>query len=90
MTKLSRLLLRSLGFGLLGLNSLHGAEYFVSPSGNDKHPGTLEKPFQSIQYAVKKLNPGDTLNIDRACIRNRDPEQIGDRQEAHHDPGLRA
>ena len=30
----------------------YGAEYYVSFDGNDKNPGTLIKPFRSIQKAV--------------------------------------
>jgi hypothetical protein len=37
-------------------------EYYVSNSGNDGNPGTdIEKPFLTINHAVKALNAGDTL-----------------------------
>lgn len=40
-----------------------GAEFFVSPNGDDANPGTLSEPFATIAAAVEKLNPGDTLLI---------------------------
>jgi len=41
----------------------YGAEYFVSPDGNDKNPGTLIKPFRTIQKAVKLVKSGDICFI---------------------------
>ena len=41
----------------------YGAEYFVSPDGNDKNPGTLKKPFRTIQKAVKSVKSGDICFI---------------------------
>lgn len=38
-----------------------GKELFVSPTGKDSHPGTLNKPMRSIQKAVLKLQPGGTV-----------------------------
>lgn len=41
-----------------------GREYFVSPRGSDKNPGTSEKaPLRKISTAVKKIVPGDTVTI---------------------------
>lgn len=37
--------------------------YYVSNSGSDNHPGTLEKPFMSIQKAVNIMKPGDVCRI---------------------------
>ncbi len=37
--------------------------YYVSPEGNDSNPGTRNKPWKSISYAVTHLSPGDTLVI---------------------------
>ena len=38
----------------------HGAEYFVSPSGDDANAGTREAPWRSIARANEALGPGDT------------------------------
>ena len=34
---------------------------FVSPTGNDANPGTIDQPRQNIQGAVNAANPGDTI-----------------------------
>ena len=39
------------------------AEFFVSPTGSDKNPGTLEKPFATVQRAQDAVAPGDTVFI---------------------------
>ena len=41
----------------------YGAEYYVSFDGNDKNPGTLIKPFRTIQKAVKSVKSGDICYI---------------------------
>ena len=45
------------------LTSGYSGEYFVSPDGNDKNPGTLIKPFRTIQKAVKSVKSGDICYI---------------------------
>lgn len=37
--------------------------FYVAPGGDDAAPGTLEKPFATIQHAVNKLKRGDTCYI---------------------------
>jgi hypothetical protein len=37
------------------------ATYYVSPSGDDGHPGTAEQPFATVQRGVDALGAGDTL-----------------------------
>ena len=37
--------------------------YYVSPDGSDSNPGTLEKPFLSIQKAATVMVTGDTVFI---------------------------
>ena len=55
--------------GLLGLLLLanssraHAAEFFVSPTGSDGDPGTLERPFATVQRAQEATAPGDTVYI---------------------------
>jgi len=45
------------------ITSGYSGEYFVSPDGNDKNPGTLKKPFRTIQKAVKSVKSGDICFI---------------------------
>lgn len=49
----------------------HTGQYYVSPSGNDNNPGTRDRPFKSIAYAVTRLQPGDTLVILASNINER-------------------
>ncbi|MGC5224196.1 hypothetical protein ACPW96_16620 [Micromonospora sp. DT81.3] len=36
-------------------------DYFVSTTGSDENPGTLEQPFATIGFGAGKLTPGDHL-----------------------------
>jgi hypothetical protein len=39
-----------------------GGCFYVSPSGNDKNPGTISQPWKTIaKINILKLNPGDTV-----------------------------
>jgi hypothetical protein len=37
--------------------------YYVSPSGNDAHPGTFEQPWKTIQKAANTLKAGETVYL---------------------------
>ncbi|MBN1762222.1 MAG: hypothetical protein JW878_03975 [Methanomicrobia archaeon] len=37
--------------------------YYVAPTGNDSHPGTIDQPWQTIQHAADTLTAGDTVYI---------------------------
>lgn len=37
--------------------------YYVSPTGNNSNPGTLESPWATPGYGSRRLRPGDTLVI---------------------------
>jgi len=38
-------------------------QYYVSPAGADSNPGTLQKPFRTIQRAANEMQAGDTCFI---------------------------
>jgi len=40
-----------------------GNVYHVAVNGDDSNPGTEDKPWRTVSYAVTKLKPGDTLII---------------------------
>ncbi|MDH7487775.1 MAG: right-handed parallel beta-helix repeat-containing protein [Anaerolineae bacterium] len=40
-----------------------GAVYYVAPNGNDANPGTLARPWRTIQHAAATLTAGDTVYI---------------------------
>jgi hypothetical protein len=37
--------------------------YYVSTQGNDSNPGTISKPWKTIQKAAESVKPGDTVYI---------------------------
>ncbi len=43
--------------------SIHAADLFVSPSGDDAGPGTVKQPLRTIQQGVDTLKPGDTCYL---------------------------
>jgi hypothetical protein len=43
--------------------TIPAADVFVSPSGNDNNPGTLAKPFRTIQRGADALKPGDNCYV---------------------------
>jgi hypothetical protein len=40
-----------------------GATFYVSPQGSDSAAGTITAPFRTVNFAVTRLSPGDTLNL---------------------------
>ena len=46
---------------LFSLSLLHGAEYYVSTSGNDNAKGSKEAPFATFPKGLSVLKAGDTL-----------------------------
>jgi hypothetical protein len=45
------------------------ADYYVAKNGSDGNPGTLEKPWRTIQHAANTVNAGDTVYV-RAGVYN--------------------
>ena len=48
---------------LCALFPLAAKDFFVSPQGNDKNPGTEQAPWKTIAFAAQKAKPGDTVKI---------------------------
>ena len=48
---------------LAGYNLAIGGEFYVSPTGSDTNPGTLDQPFASINRGQQAASPGDTVWI---------------------------
>src|SRR5215813_11975209 len=40
-----------------------GATYYVSTTGTDANPGTIDRPFGTINRGAALLHPGDTLYL---------------------------
>jgi Right handed beta helix region len=45
------------------ITGLDGTTYYVSPSGDDANPGTMTKPWQTIQHAGGIVKAGDTVLV---------------------------
>jgi hypothetical protein len=43
--------------------TMYSTMYYVSPSGTDANPGTLHRPFRTIQQAADIASPGDTVIV---------------------------
>ncbi|MCY3017907.1 MAG: PDZ domain-containing protein [Planctomycetota bacterium] len=58
----------------------HAEEYFVSPKGADTNPGTLERPFATLQRAQQaaRQKSGDTIPI-RSSAGVTETDRIGNR-----------
>jgi hypothetical protein len=48
---------------------LLSTSWFVSPSGSNQNPGTLEAPLQTIQAAANVAQPGDYVEIETGIYR---------------------
>lgn len=47
----------------LCLARVSAAVFFVAPTGDDANPGTVDKPFGTVQRAQRAASPGDTVYI---------------------------
>ncbi|MBF7155078.1 DUF1565 domain-containing protein [Bacillus albus] len=50
-------------FAQSNYNANPGTNYYVSPTGNDLNPGTLDQPFATIQKAANVAKEGSTIYI---------------------------
>lgn len=48
-------------FTLASLSCANASTYYVSPQGNNTNPGTILKPFLTLQKGADMLKPGDTV-----------------------------
>src|ERR1700678_4492221 len=39
------------------------SDLYVSPSGQDSNPGTIDKPLQTLQHAADIAKPGDAVSL---------------------------
>src|SRR5262245_13745338 len=39
------------------------SDYYVAPTGNDTNPGTMDRPFLTIQKAASTMVAGDTTYV---------------------------
>jgi O-antigen ligase len=46
-----------------------GTYHYVSPNGSDANPGTLSRPWATIQHAANEVAPGDTVFVEDGTFR---------------------
>jgi parallel beta-helix repeat protein len=46
-----------------GVVEAAGSTYYVALTGNDSNPGTLDRPWKTVQKGTRSLHPGDTVLI---------------------------
>ena len=51
------------GLGLFASKSAFATEYYVAPTGSDSDPGTIDKPFGTLQKGADTAVAGDTVWI---------------------------
>jgi hypothetical protein len=56
-------MLAFVAMGMVFSTPLLAAVYYVSASGNDSAPGTIDQPFLSISKAYSKIGAGDTIYV---------------------------
>ena len=68
--KLSLLGLSLLGIGILGASVMGRTEgYFVAPNGSDNNPGTIDRPFKTVQQCADRVKPGETCWLRKGVYR---------------------
>ena len=56
-------LLLVVGLGLFATRNTLATEYYVAPTGSDSNPGTIDKPFATIQKGADTAVAGDTVYL---------------------------
>jgi len=47
----------------LTASATHAATYYVATNGSDGNPGTLSRPWKTIQHAADRVAAGDTISV---------------------------
>ena len=55
------LVLRVILLSIIWPIAMQGAQYYVSTNGSNSNNGSLNSPWQTLQYALGRLSPGDTV-----------------------------
>lgn len=62
-----------IGLLILTWNYMYSNAYYVAPNGNNNDPGTIEKPFATIQKAHDMVQAGDTIFLRGGTYSPSDP-----------------
>ena len=60
---MKRLFPPSLAILIIAAANLFADELYVSTSGSNQNPGTLERPSRDIDFAADRADPGDTILV---------------------------
>ncbi len=63
--------IRLLLAGALCLAAAFAAEYHVSLHGDDRNPGTMQRPVRTIMEAARRALPGDVITVHEGTYRER-------------------
>ncbi|QDV76523.1 right-handed parallel beta-helix repeat-containing protein [Botrimarina mediterranea] len=58
-----RYLLMLTAFTSLSASTSHAADYFIAPTGNNAGNGSIGAPWATFDFAIDRLDPGDTLHV---------------------------
>ncbi len=61
---------------LVGLGRASGADFYVSPSGDDANPGTSASPWRTVQKAAATVSPGSRVFLRSGVYRERVEVQV--------------
>lgn len=59
-----------------GFDGVTTASYYVAPDGSDTNPGTLDRPFATLDRAVSMVRPGQTIALRGGVYRPTRPVEI--------------
>lgn len=59
--------------------SLSGARYYISPEGNDINPGTINKPFYTLNKAWSVFTTGDTIYLRGGTYHYTKTQELGNK-----------
>ena len=60
MNKLKVIIFGMAIFACLAPSKNDRGDYYVSPAGSDDNPGTLARPFKTVQQCANLVQPGST------------------------------
>ena len=66
-----------LTLALVGIVNAGAKNYYISPSGNDLHQGTIDKPFRTFAPAQKLVQPGDFVYFREGTYKPQTSESMG-------------
>lgn len=68
----------TLFFALLAMaTAAQAADYYVSPTGNNSNPGTIDAPFATLKQAISKATAGTTIYLREGTYKPTEDEIMG-------------